>query len=76
MRQVKQKLQKLTETQDKSLCDEADGLAELASMMKSLEPNTKQVEDLKANMSQCVEDVDNLSMVDLLRVVSEIGKSM
>ena len=76
MRRVKQKLRKLTETPDESLCDEASGFAELASMLKSLEPITKQVEDLKGNMSQCVEDVDNLSMVDLLRVVSEIGESM
>ena len=76
MRRVKQKVQKLTETSEASLCDEGDSLVELGTMMKSLEPITKQVEDLKGNMSQCVEDVDNLSMVDLLRVVSEIGESM
>ena len=73
---MKQKLHQLTDTPDDALCDEADGLQELASMMKSLEPITKQVENLKGNMSQCVKDVDDLSMVDLLRVVSEIGESM
>ena len=76
MRRVKQKLQKLTEASEASLCDEGDSLVELGTMMKSLEPITKPVEDLKGNMFQCVEDVDNLSMVDLLRVVSEIGESM
>ena len=76
MRRVKQKVQKLTETSEASLCDEGDSLVELGTMMKSLEPITKQVEALKGNMSQCVEDVDNLSMVDLLRVVSEIGESI
>jgi hypothetical protein len=45
-------------------------------MMKSLEPITKQVQDLKGCMSQCVDDVESLSMVDLLQVVNEIGKKL
>lgn len=73
MRRVKQKFQKLTNASEESLCD-ANSVVELGTMMQSLEPITKQVQDLKGSMSQCGDDVESLSMVDLLRVVKEIGK--
>ena len=74
MKRVKENIQQLANTADRSLAEQADTAADLTIMLKSLDPLTEQVSKLKSSMASYGEDINKLSKSELLKIMKKFTK--
>ena len=66
---VKEKIQRLANTSDRSLGKEAGTAADLATMLKSLDPLRVRVTKLKSLMTSYGEHIDKLPKPEFLNII-------
>ena len=72
-KRVKENIQQQANTPDRSLAEKADTAADLTTMLKSLDPLTKQVSKLKTSMTSYGEDINKLSKPALLKIMKKFS---